>query len=195
MVPAMADTAKPHLNPWLKLALEIGPLGLFFYANARFDIYVATAVFMVAITISVIAMWLLIRRVPILPLVTGVFVLVFGGLTLLLQDELFIKLKPTIVNLLFAAILLGGLAFGKSFLKSLLGEMFPMREAGWRILTLRWALFFVLLAVLNEIVWRNFPTDTWVAFKVFGIMPLTVVFSLTQIPTMTRYRDDGEAAA
>ena len=143
---------------------------------------------MVAIAISLGVNWALVRRVPILPLVTGVLVLVFGGLTLLLQDELFIKLKPTIVNTLFAVILLGGIAFGKSFLKSLLGEMFSMSDEGWRILTIRWALFFVFLAVLNEIVWRNFSTDAWVSFKVFGIMPLTVVFSMSQLPTMNRYR-------
>lgn len=195
MVRAMADAAQRHINPLLKLVLEIGPLVLFFIINARAGLFEATGAFMLAITASVGVTWLLQRRVPVLPLVTGIFVLVFGGLTLMLQDELFIKLKPTIVNLLFAGILLGGLAFGKSFLKSLLGEVFPMRDAGWRVLTLRWALFFVLLAVLNEVVWRNFSTDTWVAFKVFGIMPLTLVFSLSQLPTMNRYRDDSEAAA
>lgn len=193
MVPAMQTAVEQRINPFLKLALEIGPLVAFFIANTRAGIYWATAVFMVAITISVIVTWMLERRVPKLPLVTGIFVLVFGGLTLTLQDELFIKLKPTIVNLLFAAILFIGLGFGKSFLKSMLGDMLPMREKGWRILTVRWALFFIVLAGLNEFVWRSFSTDTWVAFKAFGIMPLTVVFSLLQLPTMTRYRlTDGD---
>ena len=175
-------------NPILKLALEIGPLALFFLTNAKAGIFWATAVFMVAILVSLTITWLLERRLPILPLVTGVFVLVFGGLTLILQDELFIKLKPTIVNTLFAIILFGGLFWGKSFLKSLMGSMFRMTDQGWRILTIRWALFFILLAVLNEIVWRNTSTDTWVSFKVFGIMPLTILFSLSQLPAMNRHQ-------
>lgn len=177
-----------QMNPLLKLALEIGPLVVFFFANARGGIFVATAAFMVAISISIGLTWLLAKRVPMLPLVTGVFVLVFGGLTLILNDETFIKLKPTIVNTLFAAILFGGQMFGKSFLKSLLGEMFAMTDEGWRVLTLRWACFFLFLAVLNEIVWRSVPTDTWVSFKVFGIMPITIIFSMTQLPLMNRYR-------
>ena len=181
-----ASAAAP--NPLLKLALEIGPLALFFLTNAKAGIFWATAVFMVAILVSLTINWLLERRVPTLPLVTGIFVLVFGGLTLILQDELFIKLKPTIVNTLFAIILFGGLFWGKSFLKSLMGSMFRMTDLGWRVLTIRWALFFILLAVLNEIVWRNTSTDTWVSFKVFGIMPLTILFSLSQLPTMNRHQ-------
>ncbi len=175
-------------NPILKLALEIGPLVLFFVTNARAGIFWATAVFMLAIVVSLSVTWVRERRLPTLPLVTGIFVLVFGGLTLILQDELFIKLKPTIVNTLFAVILFGGLLWGKSFLKSLMGTMFQMTDEGWRLLTFRWAMFFVLLAVLNEIVWRNTSTDTWVSFKVFGIMPLTILFSISQLPAMNRHR-------
>ena len=178
----------PATNPILKLSLEIGPLVLFFLTNARAGLFWATGVFMVAIVLSLSITWMLERRLPMLPLVTGIFVLIFGGLTLILQDELFIKLKPTIVNTLFAIILLGGLLWGKSFLKSLMGTLFPMTNQGWRILTLRWAIFFVVLAILNEIVWRNTSTDDWVSFKVFGIMPLTILFSVLQLPAMNRYR-------
>jgi intracellular septation protein len=189
MLPAMQD----RMHPALKFALEIGPLLVFFFVNARVDIFWATGAFMTALAVSLATMYLLARRLPVLPLVTGVFVLVFGGLTLILHDELFIKLKPTIVNALFGMILLGGLLAGKSFLKSLLGEAFQMTEEGWRVLTFRWALFFFVLAVLNEIVWRNTTTDEWVSFKVFGIMPLTILFSLTQLPTMFRHRIEEDA--
>jgi intracellular septation protein len=189
------DPAKPRLHPLVKLAIEIGPLGIFFFANAKFGIFAATGAFMVAISVSLAINYMLLRRLAMLPLVTGIFVLVFGGLTLWLQDELFIKLKPTIVNGLFAAILFGGLAFGKSFLKSVLDTVFKLTEEGWRIMTWRWAIFFVCLAVLNEVVHRSVSTDMWVNFKVFGIMPLTLLFSLTQVPLLQRHgieTDDSE---
>ena len=189
------NAPKPRLHPLLKLAIEIGPLGVFFFANAQYGIFAATGAFMVAISVSLVVNFMLLRRLPMLPLVTGFFVLVFGGLTLWLQDELFIKLKPTIVNGLFAAILLGGLVFGKSFLKTVLDSVFQLTDEGWRIMTLRWGLFFICLAVLNEIVHRNTTTDMWVNFKVFGIMPLTLLFSMTQVPLLKRHgleQDDTE---
>ncbi len=175
-------------RPFLKLAIEIGPLLAFFIANAKLGIFWATGIFMAAMVVSIGATYSMERRVPMLPLVTGIFVLVFGGLTLILQDELFIKLKPTIVNGLFAAILVGGLMFGKNFLKSVMGTMLPLTDDGWRVLAWRWAGFFVVLAVLNEFVWRNFTTDQWVSFKVFGIMPLTLAFSLLQLPLLNRFK-------
>ncbi len=178
----------------IKLLIEAGPLVVFFVANARQGLIWATGAFMVAIAASVAASYVLQRRLPTLPLVTAVFVMVFGGLTLYLQDATFIKLKPTIVNALFAAILFAGLAFRKSYLKSVIGEMIPMTDEGWRKLTFRWAFYFVLLAGLNEVVWRNFSDDAWVNFKVFGLMPLTLLFSVSQLPLMTRHRLDEEAA-
>lgn len=173
---------------WVKFALEMGPLLVFFVANSRFGIVTGTAVFMVATMVALAASWLLARKIPVLPLVSGVFVLVFGGLTVWLQDDLFIKLKPTIVNTLFGLILLGGLATGRNFLKMALDSAFQVTEDGWRILAVRWGLFFLLLAIINEVVWRSVSTDVWVNFKVFGIMPLTVVFSLTQIPVLLKYQ-------
>ncbi|MFC3228211.1 septation protein A [Marinibaculum pumilum] len=178
---------KKQLPPLLKLALEIGPLAVFFFANAQGGIFVATAAFMVAMSISIAVTFALVRHVPTLPLATGVFVLVFGGLTLWLNDDTFIKLKPTIVNALFAAILAGGMLAGRPLLRSLLDSMMQLDTAGWRILTWRWAAFFLFLAVANEVVWRNFDTDTWVDFKVFGIMPLTIIFSLAQVPLIQRH--------
>lgn len=175
-------------SPLLRLALEAGPLAVFFVANARAGIFVGTGAFMAAVTISLAASYRLEGRLPVMPLVTAVFVLVFGGLTLWLGDEEFIKLKPTIVNLLFAGILLGGLAVGRALLKPLFGTAFALTDAGWRVLTLRWALFFVALAVLNEVVRRGFTSDTWVSFKVFGILPLTLVFGLSQVPLLQRYQ-------
>ena len=171
-----------------RLVLELGPLVVFFFVNAQAGIFWATGTFMILAPVAVLASRYFDRRWPLLPLVTAVFILLFGGLTLILQDELFIKLKPTLVNGLFALILFGGLAYGHSLLKLLLGEMLPLSEVGWRILTYRWAWFFVLLALLNEYVWRNFTTDQWVSFKVFGIMPLTLLFSLLQLPVLQRHR-------
>ena len=174
--------------PLLKLALELGPLVVFFLANNQFGIFAATGAFMVATVTSLIASKLLLKKVPVMPLVTGVFVLVFGSLTLYLQDDLFIKLKPTIVNLLFAAALAGGLLFGRSLMKILLGDVIKLQDEGWRILTMRWAGFFLFLAILNEIVWRNFSTDSWVTFKTFGIMPITVMFMMAQIGLLQKYQ-------
>jgi len=187
--PSQAESISPRMQG-LKLLVEIGPLVVFFIGNTQYDIFVATGAFMAATAVSLIASKLIFKRVPAMPLVTGVFVFIMGGLTLYLHDELFIKLKPTIVNVLFASILLGGLAYGHSLLKYLFSDVFQLQDEGWRKLTLRWALFFLLLAVLNEIVWRMFSTDFWVAFKVFGIMPLTVIFSILQLGLMQRYQID-----
>jgi intracellular septation protein len=174
--------------PLLKLVLELGPLVIFFLANNRYEIFTATGAFMVATVISLIASRLLLKKIPIMPLVTGAFVLVFGTLTLYLQDDVFIKMKPTIVNILFATALGGGLYFGRSLMKMLLGDVIHLQDEGWRKLTTRWVWFFLALAVLNEIVWRNFSTDSWVAFKTFGIMPLTFLFMMAQIGLLQKYQ-------
>lgn len=176
-----------RLNPFVKLALELGPLAVFFLANGRVGIFNATAVFMAAVLVSLGVSYWLMRRLPIMPVITAVVVLIFGGLTLALQDEAFIKLKPTIVNLLFAGALLVGLLLNKPLLKIVLDAVFELTPEGWRKLTLRWALFFVFLAALNEVVWRTGSTDFWVSFKVFGVMPLTFVFALAQLPLINRH--------
>lgn len=163
--------------PLLKLALEAGPLAVFFIANAKLGIFPATACFMGAVVLALAVNYRLEKRLPVMPLVSGAFVLVFGTLTLILNDELFIKLKPTIVNGLFAVILFGGLFAGKPLLRPLFGTMLELSQKGWMLLTWLWASFFVVLAILNEVVWRNFSTDFWISFKLFGIMPLTLVFS------------------
>lgn len=184
-----ADPQPEHrqLHPLLKLALELGPLGLFFFANGRYGIFVATEVFMVAVVISLALNWLLARRLAIMPLVSGAVVLVFGTLTVVLQDDLFIKIKPTIINLLFGSALLAGLAFGKPLLELVFDGVVSLTEEGWKKLTVRWALFFFALALLNEVVWRTQTTDFWVSFKVFGILPITLVYSALQYPLMIRY--------
>jgi intracellular septation protein len=180
--------SEPHrLNPLLKLALELGPLALFFLANQRAGIFAATGLFIAATLVSLAIHYALVRKLPIMPMVSGVVVVVFGGLTLALQDELFIKLKPTIANTLFGVVLLGGLYFQKPLLALVLDSMFDLTDEGWRKLTFRWAIFFFVLAALNEIVWRTQSTDFWVSFKVFGIMPLTVAFALAQTPLLMRY--------
>jgi intracellular septation protein len=171
----------------IKLAVEFGPLLVFFIGNSRYGIFAGTAAFMVATVVSLLVSRAVLGRIATMPLVTGIFVLVFGGLTLWLQDDHFIKIKPTIVNGLFATILFTGLLSGRLFLKIVFGDVMHLSEVGWRILTLRWALFFVFLALLNEVVWRTCSTDTWVAFKVFGIMPITFVFALSQIALLKKY--------
>jgi len=179
----------------VKLALELGPLVVFFIVNSRADIFAATAWFMGAMALSLILAWIVLRKIAIMPLVTGVVVLIFGGLTLYLQDDTFIKMKPTIVNLLFGGTLLGGLLFGQSLLKYVFGDVYKLKPEGWLVLTLRWGIFFFVLAALNEIMWRNFSTDLWVAFKVWAIMPLTIVFSMFQLPLLTKYAPAPESSA
>lgn len=196
----MTDTAKngsAHPDTLslqlLKLALEVGPLVIFFLTNSAAGIFKATAAFMAAILVSLIASRLVFGRIAVMPLVTAVFVLVFGGLTLWLQDDHFIKIKPTIVNGLFASLLLGGLMFGQSLLRHIFGDVFHLTSEGWRQLTLRWGVFFIVLAVLNEVVWRSFSTDAWVSFKTFGIMPITMIFALSQLGLIKRHEAPVEA--
>jgi intracellular septation protein len=179
---------KRNLSPLLKLALEVGPLAVFFITNGKFGIFYATASFMAATLISLVTSRIFLKRIPVLALVTGVFVMIFGFLTIYLHDDTFIKIKPTVVNTLFAFILAAGLYFRQPVLKLALGEILQMREEGWRLLTLRWIGFFLFLAVLNEVVWRNFSTDTWVSFKSFGLMPLTFFFMMFQITLIMRHQ-------
>jgi intracellular septation protein len=185
--PQAEDAPQFDRKQLVKLVVEFGPLLVFFFANSHYGIYTGTGAFMVATVISLIASQIILGRIAVMPLITSIFVLVFGGLTLWLQDDHFIKMKPTIVNALFASILFGGLLANRIFLKIVFGDVMKLSEEGWRLLTLRWAVFFVFLAVLNEVMWRSFSTDTWVAFKVFGIMPITFVFALAQIGLLKKY--------
>jgi intracellular septation protein len=172
---------------WLRPAVDYGPLAVFFIAYFNFDLFVATGSLMAATAMALALSLIFERRVPMMPLVTAAIVGVFGGLTLWLQDETFIKMKPTIVQIIFSVVLFGGLAFGRSFLKSVLGATISMDAEGWRKLTVRYAFFFLAMAAVNEAVWRTQSTDFWVTFKVFGLAGLTIVFALSQIPTMTRH--------
>jgi intracellular septation protein len=191
--PALLPTPTRSLSPMLKLALEAGPLVVFFLANQRLGIVNATAIFVAVTLLALVIHYVLARSLPLMPLVSGAMVLIFGGLTVFLDNDVFIKLKPTIVNSLFGIVLLGGLWFEKSFLQHVFGSVFALNAEGWRKLTFRWGLFFLLLAALNEIVWRTQSTEIWVNFKVFGIMPLTVVFALLQTPLLMRYEEKDAA--
>ena len=206
--------------PLIRLALELGPLIIFFAVNTWGEkwleqspllsswftqpIIFATAVFMVAMAISLLLTWLLLKRVAVMPLVTGIVVAIFGTLTLVFQDATFIKMKPTIVNALFGAVLLGGLIWGQSLLRYVFGDVYKLKPEGWRRLTINWGIFFFVLAALNELVWRGAPLfadtakaadDLWVAFKVWGIMPLTVVFSMSQLGILRDFAPDPEPPA
>jgi intracellular septation protein len=184
-----AAAAQPH---GAKLLIEIGPLLAFFAAWFLADIFWATGVLMAATLISVVASKVVLGRVSPVIIATAVTVVLFGGLTFWFGDAHFIKMKPTIINLLFAGVLLGGLLTGRPLLKLMFSEAFNLTEEGWRKLTLRWILFFVAMAVLNEIVWRNFSEAAWVNFKVFGILPLTLVFAMSQIGLIKRYEPKAE---
>jgi intracellular septation protein len=173
---------------WVKPVVDYGPLALFFAVYYFRGLMPATAVLMGATAVVLLFVLLTEKRVPLMPLITAIVVGVFGGITLWLADETFIKMKPTIVNALIAAVLIGGLVFDKPLLKPLMGTAWQMTEIGWRVLTRRFAVFFLCLAVLNEIVWRTQSTDFWVTFKVFGLIGLTFLFALAQVPLLNRYR-------
>jgi intracellular septation protein len=196
--PAPEASPKPEqVNPLLKLALEFGPLGIFFFTNSYGDrwfgvasdqrIFLATGVFIAASLVSLVLSKLLLNHLPRMAIVNAVVVTVFGGLTLALHDELFIKLKPSIVNSLFGTILLVGLWLGRPLLPYVLDSVMSLTDEGWRKLTFRWGWFFFVLAGLNEVVWRNFSTDFWVGFKVWGIMPITLAFALAQTPLILKH--------
>ncbi|HUS53371.1 MAG TPA: septation protein A [Thermohalobaculum sp.] len=209
-----------NVNPLLKILLEIGPLAVFFasfrygrellefpavsgliepmtgaeaLAGVSGPLFVSTVFFMIAIAASLTVSWVLTRHLPRMALVTGIVVACFGGLTLWLQDETFIKMKPTIVNGIFALILGFGLLQGRSYLKDLMRETLPIDDAGWIIFTQRWIMFFIFMAALNEVVWRSQTTDFWVSFKTFASLPLTFVFLGLQWPLLKRHmvEDDG----
>lgn len=184
---------KPAPNPWVKLGIEMGPLLIFFFANAKWGIFAATGAFMGAMVLAMIASLKLTGHIPRMMWAMAILVMVFGGLTLYLADETFIKLKPTIINLMFSAVLFAGLLRGRSYLRVVFEAGFPpMSDTGWRLMTRNYALFFLLLAGVNELVWRNFSTDTWVSFKVFGFLPLTLVFTFAQIFLLQKHMDLSE---
>jgi len=210
-----ADPKKPQVNPLLKMALELGPLLIFFFATFKGEwlaelfpllgslgkpLFIATALFMAATVISLAISWALTRTIPLMPLVSAIVVLVFGALSIWLQNDTFIKMKPTIIYTLFGAVLLGGLAFGKSLLGYVLDAAFRLDQEGWRKLTFRWGLFFLASAVINEIVWRGLAAllpaeqadEYWAAFKLFGFTALTVAFVFTQMPLIQRHALDGQ---
>lgn len=175
------------MNASLRFALDIGPLLLFFLAYRFAGLMTATGALIVFTAFSLAVTYAMEKRISPMPLVSGVAVALFGGMTLWLKDDTFIKMKPTLVNLLFAGILLGGLAFKKPLIKYVLESAVQLTERGWWLLSRRWGLFFIFLAVLNELVWRNFPTDFWVNFKVFGMFTCTMLFMLAQIPMLKQH--------
>jgi intracellular septation protein len=181
------------LNPQIKLFLDLFPVAVFFGAYKMFDLFTATAALLVLTLISLGIIYLAEKKLAIAPLITAIVVSIFGGLTLWLHDETFIKIKPTLINLVFAAILLGGCVAKKGLLKHVFHAAFQLTAEGWYLLSRRWGLFFLFMAGLNELVWRNFPTGTWVNFKVFGLFGLTMVFAALQTGLIQKYHEkDGQ---
>ena len=188
----MTEVAKRKIDPTLKFALELGPLALFFLAFWKFGIFVATATMMVAVLVTLAVSYIKLRRLPLMPMVTAVIVLIFGGMGLLFHNDTFIKIKPTVLYCLFSAALFFGLAFRRPMLEIMFDGALRLTPAGWRILTWRWAFFFLFLAVLNEYVWRHYSESAWVTFKTFGFMPLTVAFALAQTPAIIKHESKEE---
>ncbi len=176
------------MKSFYKLLIDIGPLAVFFIFYTRSGLQASILPFMVATVIAVLFSYILEKKIPIMPTVGAAIVLLFGGLTIYFDNDVFFKMKPTIINVLFALILYGGILINKPLLKYLLGAALKLEEAGWKILTQRWIGFFIALAVLNEIVWRTQSTDVWVNFKVFGILPITFIFTMTQFPLIKKYQ-------
>ena len=187
-------TEKAQLNPFVKLALDFGPLILFFIVNGRAGIFWATGVFMAAVVVAILVSYALIKRFPVMTLVTAFIVLVFGTLTIVLHNDIFVKMKTSIIYTLFAVVLAAGLILKKPFLELAFDSVFHLTEEGWQKLTIRWIIFFVAMAILNEVVWRTQTTDTWVAFKTFGFIPITFVYALAQFPLMQKYAIEPDKA-
>ena len=171
-----------------KLLIDIGPLAVFFIFYTRGDLKTAILPLMIATIIAVLFSYIVEKKIPIMPTVGAVIILIFGGLTIYFDNETFFKMKPTIINILFAGILYGGIVLNKSLLRYLLGAALKLQDEGWDILTKRWIGFFIALAILNEIIWRTQTTDIWVNFKVFGILPITFIFTLIQFSTIKKYQ-------
>ena len=171
-----------------KLLVDIGPIVVFFIFYTRSDLQSAILPFMIATVIAVIFSYITEKKIPIMPTVGAIIILTFGGLTLYFDNDVFFKMKPTIINLLFAGILITGSIMNKPLLKFLFGGALKLQNEGWDILTKRWIGFFIALAVLNEIIWRTQSTDVWVNFKVFGILPLTFIFTLTQFSIIKKFQ-------
>jgi intracellular septation protein len=190
---SVAQPPRKALNPMLKFALELGPLALFFVVYGRLGIFAATGILMASVLVTLGVSYAMLKRFPIMPLITAVIVVIFGSLTLILHDETLIKIKPTALYILFGAALFVGLWLNKPLLKILFDGAIHVTDEGWRKLTWRWAFFFLALAVLNEIVWRTQTTDLWVKFKTFGFLPLTLLFALSQAPLIMKYeaKDEG----
>jgi intracellular septation protein len=183
----MTENAKKEMSQGLKLALDFAPLVAFFIAYRMGGVYWATGIIIALTLVSLVIGYLITAKIAKFPLFSGILITIMGGLTLYLQNDTFVKMKPTAANLVFAAILGGGLLMNRMFLKDLLGTTLDMPEAAWRTLTLRWTVFFLLLAGLNEYVWRTMSEGTWVNFKVFGLMGLTMIFAIANAPFMARY--------
>jgi len=171
-----------------KILIDIGPLAIFFIFYTRGNLQSAILPFMIATIIAVLFSYIIDKKIPIMPTVGAGIILVFGGLTIYFDNEIFFKMKPTIINIIFACILYGGEFFKKPLLKLLLGKTLKLQSKGWSILTKRWVGFFLALAILNEIIWRTQSTDLWVNFKVFGILPITFIFTMTQFSLIKKYQ-------
>jgi intracellular septation protein len=177
------------MNPQIRrLALDLGPLLIFFAGFKYLGIFGATAAFMAAVLAALAIGYILEKRISPMPLFTAVLVVIFGGLTLYLKNDVFIKMKPTVLYGFFGAVLLGGLVFNRLFIKYVFAQAFELDEPGWKKLTVRWGLFFLCLAAINESVWRATSTATWVSFKVWGIIPLIFLFALAQTPLVIKHQ-------